>query len=222
MSDLLAGLPCESLGLADYYREFEQHFWSATSFWKLERGQSFAEPGNDSWEAFSQGRWDESLRILEAERPAMRKYQQRIANVGFTARRVRIVELPLSPYLQWELHSLAIRDECGGPVRIVQTGDVAEFEDGGALPEICTISDEVMYQAIYDENGVLAKANRFQDRDGVRRCRDFIAALFNRAEPLAKFFRREVVGLAPPAGRLGPAVTRNYLEQVGRPLPLSS
>ena len=207
--------------LADYYVDFEKTFWAATSFWKLERGQTFAEPGNASWEAFDRGDWDESLRILDAERPAMRERQQLIAEAGFTTRRVRIVEFPITPYLQWELHSLAIRDECGGPVRVLPATDIADVETDGALPEITTVGDDVLYQAVYDGSGVLAVVYRFGDRDVIRRCREFIVGLFERAEPLAAFFPREVAVLSPPPATR-PALPEGYLEQVGRPRPIRS
>ncbi|MEV5542338.1 DUF6879 family protein [Saccharopolyspora shandongensis] len=34
--------------------------------------------------------------------------------LGVELFRVWVVEAPLTPYLQWELHSLAVRAECGG------------------------------------------------------------------------------------------------------------
>ncbi|MGW4412986.1 DUF6879 family protein [Nonomuraea sp. NPDC004702] len=83
-------------------------------FWKLERRQHFKEPGYDSWEAFAKGEWEESLSILEAERVDMVAYHRRVKEHGFVARRVRVVEEPISPYLQWELYALRVRDQCGG------------------------------------------------------------------------------------------------------------
>ena len=188
MSSPLAGAVGERMELADYYADFEQTFWAATSFWKLERAQTFAEPGNASWEAFDRGDWNEALRLLEAELPAMRERQKRIAAAGFMARRVRIVEFPITPYLQWELHSLAIRDECGGPVRVLPATEIAAAEADEALPEITTVGEDVLYQAVYDDSGVLAAVYRFSDREVIRRCRELIVGLFEEAEPLAEFF----------------------------------
>jgi hypothetical protein len=221
MSSPLADMIGELMELADYYADFERNFWRSTSFWKLERGQTFAEPGNASWEAFGCGDWDKSLQLLEAERPALQEYHERVAAIGSVARRVRIVEFPITPYLQWELHALAIRDECGGPVRVLRATDIADLETGGLLPDVHTIGDEVMYEAVYDSNGVLEAAYRFDDRDAVHRCRDFIVGLFERAESLAEFFPREVAPLPPP-----PPVRRllpdRYLERSGRPRPIRS
>jgi Family of unknown function (DUF6879) len=216
MSDALADIGAERMELADYYADFERRFWVARSFWKLERQQVFAEPGNASWEAFIRGDWDKSMGLLELDREELLAYHRRVAAAGFTARRVRVVEFPLSPYMQWELHALRIRDECGGPVHVVAATDVADTETNGVLPEIYTIGDEVMYEAVYDDHGVLTAANRFDDPAAVRRWRDLIAGLFATGEPLAAFFAREVAPL--PAPSIEPSSAWDgYLERLDRP-----
>lgn len=199
MHDLLGGVEGERMELAAYYADFEENFWAITNpgFWKLERQQFFKEPGYDSWEAFSKGDWDESLRLLEAGRKDMLDYHRRIQEHGFIARRARIVEEPITPYLQWELHALRIRDQCGGSVRIVGPDQVAEFEQGAPLPEIYTLGSSVMYQAVYDEDGVLESALRFDDRDLVSRCQRFIQDLYQEGQPLESFFATHVAPLPP-------------------------
>ncbi len=200
MPDLLAGAVGDTMALPDYYVDFERHFWAidATGFWKLERQQFFQEPGYDSWEAFARGDWAESLRLLEAGRADMAAYHRRIADHGFTACRVRVVEEPITAYLQWELHALRIRDECGGPVRVVGPEQVKPLEDSGPLPEIYTLGSAVMYQAVYDEHGILAAARRFTDPDLISRCRQVITDLYHQGEPLADVFTRSVAGLPAP------------------------
>ncbi|WP_432993175.1 DUF6879 family protein [Dactylosporangium sp. CA-233914] len=200
MRDLLDGATGERMELDAYYADFERNFWaiSKLGFWKLERQQFFKEPGYDSWEAFAKGEWEESLRILEAGRADMADYHRRVEEHGFVARRVRIVEEPIIPYLQWELHALRVRDQCGGSVRIVGPDQVAAFEPDGPLPEICTLGSTVMYQAIYDQDGVLESARRFVDRDLIVRCQRFIEDLYEIAQPLEPFFADHVATLPPP------------------------
>ncbi|MDQ0934094.1 DUF6879 family protein [Streptomyces turgidiscabies] len=105
------------MALEDYYADFEKYFWHCGDlrFWKLERQQTFKEPGYDSWEAFWRGDWDESLRLLETGRADMAEYHRKVEQHGFVARRARVVEEPLSDYMQWELRALRIRDQCGAP-----------------------------------------------------------------------------------------------------------
>ncbi|GAA1932759.1 DUF6879 family protein [Kitasatospora viridis] len=203
MPDLLAGETGERMELDVYYAEFGELFWriSDLGFWKLERGQTFREPGYDSWEAFAAGDWARSMRILEAGRADMAAYHRRAAERGFTANRVRVVEEPISPYLQWELHALRIRDQSGGPVRVLGPEQVAEFETARPLPEVYTLGAEVMYEAVYDGRGVLESVRRFADPALILRCRQFIVDLYGRGEPLESYFAREVAELPAPPGQ---------------------
>jgi hypothetical protein len=185
-----------------YYADFEKNFWSITDlgFWKLERQQVFKEPDYDSWVAFARGDWDQAMRLLEAGRADMEGYHRKVAEHGFVAARVRVVEEPISAYLQWELNALRIRDECGGSVRIVRPVQIARFETSGPLPEIYTLGLNVMYEAVYDEEGVLDSVVRYLDRDLIVRCQRFIAGLYEVGEPLKQYFTRHVAAL-PPQGR---------------------
>jgi uncharacterized protein DUF6879 len=211
----------ERLELPAYYADFQREFRHAKEFWKLERGQVFAEPGDPSWEAFDAGDWDEAMRLLEERRQDLKRYHKETTAAGTQTGRIRIVSLPVTPYLQWELHLLKVRDETGGPIRILDVSAVAEFEDRGPLPEIYTMDDTVMYQAVYDDRGVLEHALRYTSRPLVARCRDFIAGLYWRGEPIASFFAREIAGLPPPHP-FAPAIPQDYLVRTGRPRPIRS
>jgi len=210
----------ERLELPEYYADFRKNYVRSREFWKLESGQVFAEPGNASWEAFDGGDWEESLRLIEQSREDLRQYYQENAAAGMAARRIRIVSLPVTPYLHWELYVLRLRDEMGGPIRVLQAPAVAELEDQGPLPDIYTMDRDVMYQAVYDEHGVLEHALRYTDAALVSRCRDFIADLYARGEPISDFFQREIAHLPPPTAEH--VIPRDYLETTGRPRPIRS
>jgi hypothetical protein len=200
MRSLLDQASGERMELPDFRADFERHFRDSGSagFWKLERQQVFQEPGYDTWEAFVRGEWAESLRLLEAGRADLAAEHRRIAEHGVAVHRVRVVEEPLTAYLQWELHVLRLREQCGSGVRIVRADEVAPLETGGPLPEVFTVGRAVMYEAIYDDRGVLAAARRFADRELIWRCRGIIAGLYAKGEPLADYFTREVAPLPPP------------------------
>jgi hypothetical protein len=212
----LDGAIGERIDLPVYYADFEVNFSRAREFWKLERGQEFAEPGDASWEAFDRGDWDEAMRLLEGRRADLVKYHEEIASAGTSTGRIRIVTLPLTPYLQWELNLLKIRDETGGPIRILLDSQVAGLEDEGPLPEIYTMDTAVMYEAVYDGHGVLECALRYTDTALVGRCRDFISGLYRRGEPIGDFFRREVAYLLP-AHPAKLSIPQDYLARTGRP-----
>lgn len=221
MPKLLNGAMGELLDLPAYYADFEENFHHAQEFWKLERGQTFAEPGDASWEAFDRGDWEESMRLLEERREDLIKYHKEAADAGTSTYRIRIVSLPLTAYLQWELNLLKIRDETGGPIRVLDASNVSRFELQSPLPEIYTMDSSVMYQAVYDSYGVLASALRYTDKVIVGRCRDFIASLYERGTPIRDYYQREVAHL-PPAHPSRPAIPRDYLSRTGRPSPIRS
>ncbi|MEV5410862.1 DUF6879 family protein [Thermopolyspora sp. NPDC052614] len=202
MLDAFSDAVPERLELVDYWPDFEKNFWEtgAPGFWKLERQQVFKEPFEPSWVAFAAGDWDGAIRIIHEKRDDFSRYYQRIAEQGFINRRVRIVEKPISPYLQWELHLLALRHEFGGLTRVVDVAEVAPYEKRGPLPEIYTLGTAVMYEAVYDEDGVLAAANRFTDKALIIECQQFIERLYESGEPLDEFMARCVVHLDPPTG----------------------
>jgi hypothetical protein len=185
------------------WKDFEKNFRKTRKpgFWKLERRQTFQEPATDrSWAAFLAGEWDKALQLNEARRDDLVRYYRRIAEYGFTTRRVRIVEQPITAYLQWELHALRLRDELGGRVRIVRSEQVEKFETKGPLPEISTLGLDIMYQAMYDDDGTFNGAFKFVDKDLIARCQKFIENLYLEGEDLVSFFNREIALLEPPGG----------------------
>lgn len=203
MRELLASAVGERLQLADYLADFDRQFWRMGSpgFWKLERQQDFQEPGYDTWEAFARGDWDESLRLLGAGRADLAAEHRRLDQHGIAVHRVRVVEEPLTAYLQWELHVLRVREECGSRVRVVGPERVAPLEASGPLPEIATLGNAVMYEAIYDRDGVLESARRYADPGLVVRCQQLIARLYAQGEPLRDYFNRRVAPLSAPVGQ---------------------
>jgi hypothetical protein len=214
----LDGAVGERLELADYYADFADNRARARAFWKLERGQVYAEPNNESWRAFDRGDWEESLRLGEARRASLVDSHRQDADRGMVSRRVRIISLPPSDYLLWELYFLKIRDEAGHTVNVLLDSAVAGLEDQGTLPDLNLLDTGVMYQVIYDDNGVAHYALRYTDKDVVSRSRDLIADLFGRGEPIGEFFGREIAHIpAPRPDRQ--AVRHDYFEHAGRARP---
>lgn len=196
MLDTIDSLPGDHLALADYSSDFRNRFRSLrdTDVHKIERQQEFHQPESRSWMAFLEGRRDESLRLLEERRPALREEFARLAQAGCTVRRVRVVEKPFPAYLLWELHSLRVRAQCGEDIRVVSPERLASFERDRHVPEVVTLGDEVAYKILYDERGVLDGAVRFTDPAVTAQCRSEIAALHTTAEALEDYFVREVGG----------------------------
>ncbi|MFD5748194.1 DUF6879 family protein [Streptomyces sp. NPDC127033] len=200
MLDPQADGPGRRLALDEYAEDFGRYFWrcGAEGFWKLERQQSFQEPGVESWEAFHRGDWEKSLALLEGQRGHYEEYFGRIAGSGFTVHRVRCVEEPLSPYLQWELHLLHLKAQCGEDTRVLGRDGIRRHEERRALPELVVLGPWVMYEVLYDDEGKLAGGIRFDDPHTVSECRQAIQEMHRSGEPLADFFTGHVAPLPPP------------------------
>lgn len=202
MRDLLGVSPGERLGLDAYREDFRSRDFAVDGCdsWKLERRQHFREPGDASWSAFVQGDWEEALRLIEAQRAELLYVSRLAARHRCRLLRVRVVEQPLTPYLQWELHLLRVRAECGELIRVIGPQRIAAYEREGPVPELVTLNDDTVYEILYDAEGALEGAVRHL---GVR-TRDRVAArveeLYVLGEDIGTFFDREVAHLKPPTG----------------------
>ena len=190
------------LSLADYRADFRaaESVIAGQGSWKLERRQHFRQPGSASWEAFARGQWAEALRLIEARRESMMEFGAKTAGKGTDLYRLRVVAEPIIPYLQWELHSLKLRAECGELIRILPAAAVRQLEDNGELPEVVTLGPSTAYRILYDADGVLAGGVKVTDPQAVGRVTRLVRRLYGEGEDLAAFFEREVAPLPPPRG----------------------
>jgi hypothetical protein len=174
-------------------------YWSRIDrFDKLERRQHFREPDDVSWRAFAKGRWEESLALTERNRRNVVAEFAEDARLGYSSYRVRVVELPIDPYLQWEMHRFKVRVECGENIRIVGPEAIAGFETVGTAPELIFMGSLVMYEVLYDETGVLAGGRKFTDPDLIAGCRAEVQALYAQGADFRTFFEREIARLPAP------------------------
>ncbi|MGM9333537.1 DUF6879 family protein [Streptomyces murinus] len=202
MRDLLGAAPGEPLGLDAYREDFRRRDFAVDGYdsWKLERRQHFREPGDASWEAFVRGDWREALRLIEAQRSGLSDLSRLAARHRCRLLRVRVVETPLTPYLQWELHLLRVRAECGELIRVLGPEPLAAYEATAPVPELITLNDDTVYEIRYDAEGVLEGAVRHLDTGARDRVAAWIEKLYGLGEDVGTFFDREVAPLEPPAG----------------------
>ncbi|MFE6049357.1 ATP-binding protein [Kitasatospora sp. NPDC056446] len=192
----------EALSREDYRRDFRERDARVRGrdSWKLERRQHFEEQGSASWQAARRGDWSEALRLLEGRRAALLAIGREDEERQSFFHRVRVVEKPLTAYLQWELHSLRIRAECGERISIVGAEALADSEGGefGPLPEIVVLGGRTLYQVRYSETGSPVGAIRFTDPALVLRWEDYVKDLHRAGEDVGAYFEREVAHLSPP------------------------
>ncbi|MFE3603105.1 DUF6879 family protein [Streptomyces sp. NPDC059142] len=185
----------------DYRRDFRQSDEKITGrdSWKFERRQHFEEPGSPSWEAFRSGEWSEALRLMaEGGTTYWSEVAQEDRARGSVFHRVRVVEEPLTPYLQWELNSLRVQAECGLPIRVVGGGALKALEAAAPLPEIVVLGGRVLYEVVYTEAGVLDGGIRFADPGLIGRWEGFIKELYEDGEDIIAYVDRHVAQLPPP------------------------
>lgn len=199
-----ADLSGERLTLAEYSAEFRARQWeiSGQESWKLERRQHFREPGFASWEAFVRGDWERALALIEEERDYLTEFTAKASALGICLYRLRVVEQPVDPYLQWELHLLKLRAECGELIRVASPDQVRGYEKAGLLPELVTLGSSLLFRILYDHGGEPAGAIRITDSRSVARATELTRALYDQGEDLTAFFGRVVAPLPPPPGEL--------------------
>jgi hypothetical protein len=195
------------LSLRDYRADFRdtESMLARQDSWKLERRQHFRQPGSASWEAFARGQWAEALRLIEARRESLMEFGAKTVQKGTDLYRLRVVAAPIIPYLQWELHSLKLRAECGELIRVLPAAAVRQFEDDGELPEVVTLGPSTAYHIPYDADGVLTGGVKVTNPQAVGRVTRLVRRLYGEGEDLATFFEREVAPLPPPRGDAVPA-----------------
>ncbi len=203
MLEFLRGVPGTRLAREDYQKDADLRFERAPAHdsWKLERRQHFVEPSSASWAAFVRGDWDEALRLAEARRDKLVELGREDARRGIRTLRVRVVDLPITPYLQWELHCFRHRVAAGELIRILGSEALAAQESTGTVPELINIGVETLYEILYDHDGRPAGAVRYEGSDVVTAYVAFMENLFAQGVDFADFFAREVAPLPPPAAQ---------------------
>ena len=149
-----------NLNSDDYLKDFYSEYNTIKrQLYKLEVGQSFMEPDNDSWVLANNGDWDEAMRIAQNDGEADNKR----ADPPAPSYRVRIFELPLTPYLIWELNYLKYRNRFVNNCRFLCLSDVPKDLKLLVEKEIVTIDTNVLYEVHYTASGELAGATKETD-----------------------------------------------------------
>lgn len=197
MLDLIPGVSGPELDLASYSDAFDEAYKQIV-FWKLERRQIFREPGVPSWESFAVGDWDRALELNERERDTVRAKVAEDKSLGVESRRLRVVEHPVTPYLQWEMQYFRLLAEAGEDLRVIDASRVRHLEADRLLPEIVVLGDRVLFEVLYDADGTAYGARRIDDPQVIAEAGREVADLYTDAEPLLDYFAREIDPLSAP------------------------
>lgn len=198
MLDRLPDLPATPLERSAYHAQYRSAYEGGGVFWKLERAQTFQEPGDPSWEAFAAGDWATALELNEADRTEAEAMAAKDRDSRMETRRIRVVEHPVSPYLQWEMQFLRLLAEAGQSLRVLPAARVAHLEQRRPLPEVVLLGDRALFLVRYDSAGKADGAWRVDDRRAIAETTAELADLFASGEPLLDYFHREIAPLPPP------------------------
>ncbi|WP_328915287.1 MULTISPECIES: DUF6879 family protein [unclassified Streptomyces] len=166
--------------------------------WKLERLQHFEEMGSPSRDALRRGDWHDALLLLEERHDSLRAIALDDERRGSVFHRVRVVEEPLTPYVQWELHSLQQRARYGEKIRVLPSSVVAAAESAALLPELTIVGERTLYRVLYTDAGVPDGAIRHVDPAVVGPWVAYVRELYAVGEDVASYFDRVVAPLPPP------------------------
>lgn len=203
IADLLAHSDGVRLSQAQYEEDFNANLWrvDGADSWKLERMQSYTEAGFPSWEAFMSGDWSAALRLYEKERSGIAEFHENFRRHQSSLYRVRVVEEPVTPYVQWEMHCLRLRAECGEKIRVVSSSAVSSYEASGALPELISLCGRVLYRTTYGDRQQPDGALRYTGPELLARYEAFASGLYEAGEDVELYFKRAVEGLPPPGAQ---------------------
>lgn len=200
MLERIPDLPARRLAREDYLKDYWAEYERINGdFFKLERAQEFREIGDPSWEAFADGDWRLALELNEADRETAEEMANKDRRLGIRTRRIRVVEEPISPYVQWEMQFFRLLAEAGQELRVLPAAQLRAWETDRPVPELAVLGDRVLYQVMYDRSGTPCGARRIDDPRVIRACLAELALLFDRAEPLLRFFDREIAPLPAPS-----------------------
>ncbi|MDR3080050.1 MAG: hypothetical protein LBV60_03840 [Streptomyces sp.] len=184
------------LSVAEYRASFRAEYPKADLVDKLEFAQYFAEPGYAPWEAAHQGDWSEALRLAEAERPVLRRQYEDAAARGARLRRVRMVELPPSPYVLWEMSVLRLRAELGEEIKVLPRTVAAgparnqRHPPPAHMPELVVLGALALYELRYTPDGAADGAVRHDDAALISAVRRDLEQFLATGEELLSFHAR--------------------------------
>ncbi|MFJ6660287.1 DUF6879 family protein [Streptomyces sp. NPDC091377] len=190
----------ERMDRSAYHADFRRAYSAGIEYLnKLERGQNFKERGFASWEAFAAGEWDQAISLVQEKRDVYAEQFREAARLNILQRRLRVVEFPVTPYVQWEFFVLRLRVELGDNIRVLDARKISDIEKDRPVPEVVILGDAAMYEVLYDDDGNAMGARRFSDPALIQETSAGFDALYERGDDFHDFFDREIAPLAPPA-----------------------
>lgn len=151
--------------------DFMTFFRSLHKSWmKIEVLQEYDESGFTGYDAFGNGDYDEAARLVREMVMSQRELYGHAAEHKISMTRIRICELPLSPYLRhYEFAAYLADIECGEDIRLVSADDVRSLLDETGISDFVLFDRERVIALLYDvRSGSLQEARLVEDTELVQ------------------------------------------------------
>lgn len=176
------------LAPADFRSQFRTS-WDAAEdrYLKVERRQAYNQVGDPSYEAFVRGEHRRAADLLRGILMQQEKMYSAARDKGVQLVRLRLVELPLSGYLQhYEFPSYLIsQDELGEEISVATVESEGRLDD--LLPDCIIFDNTVMYVNTYDGCGRPSGAIKVDDSQTINEHVERAEAFLKEALPLKQF-----------------------------------
>ncbi len=145
--------------------EFATFFGALRSRWvKMEFLQEYDESGFEGYEAFRAGRFDDAARLVQEMVKGQTEVYAHARKHDVDMIRIRVCELPLSPYLlHYEIPAYLADIECGEQIRFIDVDDVRDILDETGVSDYVVFDDSRVTALIYDPRNARLKEARLVD-----------------------------------------------------------
>lgn len=179
--------------------EFGSRFAEAWSrmqsrFLKLECWQTYQErETNKSQEAFNKGEADKARELLRQEAEADRPLYEDVKACGLDYARIRLVQEPLTSYLEYELMAYRIREDMGEVIEVVRCDNELSLPNEDYF-DFLLFDGHTALVHDYGDEGLQSGGWLTTDADVIASLEHVATGLRRRAVPLREF----VAGLERP------------------------
>src|SRR5690606_37589427 len=205
--------------------EFGALFNELRTRWvKVERLQEYDESPFEGYLAFRRGDHAEAQRLVREMVKSQTEFYSLVRERGISMVRVRICDLPLSPYLaHYEMAAYLADAECGEDIRLVDSADIADLLAQTGVSDYVLFDDRRVVALLYDEDTArLREARLVEDPELVARYVALSDELINRSAPLldspiyASLRKRRNAPLSPRTDRPPSAPGRVHVRRTRR------
>jgi hypothetical protein len=153
---------------------------------KVERMQEYDESGSAGYQAFKKGAYGEARRLVQDMVKSQDEIYSHARRYAISMIRVRICDLPLSPYLvHYEIPAYLADLDCGEDIRFVDSRDIGDLLVPTGISDYVLFDDKRVIVLIYaEETGRLAEARLVEDRDLVKEYVEISDQLIRRSNPM--------------------------------------